>query len=180
MTAFLIGLLLGILVGLVPLRLPNGLEIKLGIAGGAFLVSLMVGHFGRIGPFRLHVPAAARVLTRELGLMLFLAGAGTNAGAHFVAVLQDQGFSLLLAGALVTVTSAAVGLLVVERIYHMNLLAAMGALCGGMTNPPGLSSANVQTESDLPTLTYASVYPVALIFKIVLAQVLIEVLRRIL
>jgi putative transport protein len=98
MLTFLTGLLLGILVGILPFRLPNGIEIRLGIAGGAFLVSLLVGHFGRIGPLRLRVPAAARSLSRELGLMLFLAGAGTNAGAHFVEVLQRRS-SLLLAAA---------------------------------------------------------------------------------
>ena len=80
MVPFLIGLVLGILVGLIPFPLPNGMTIKLGAAGGAFLVSLLLGHFGRIGPFRLYVPAAARNISRELGLMLFLAGAGANAG----------------------------------------------------------------------------------------------------
>jgi len=60
MVPFLIGILLGILVGLIPIPLPNGLSIKLGAAGGALLVSLLVGHFGRIGPFPLYVPVAAR------------------------------------------------------------------------------------------------------------------------
>jgi putative transport protein len=180
MVSFLIGLLLGIVVGVLPLRLPNGTEIKLGIAGGAFLVSLLAGHFGRIGPFRLRVPTPARALSRELGLMLFLAGAGVNAGAHFVEVLKGQGISLLLAGATITTLSALAGLLVMDRFYRMNLLSTMGALCAGMTNPPGLEAANTQVDSDLPMLSYASVYPVALIFKIVLAQVLVEVLRGVL
>lgn len=180
MVPFLVGLLLGIAAGLVPIRLPNGLEMRLGVAGGAFLVSLLVGHFGGIGPLRLYVPAAARTLSRELGLMLFLAGAGTNAGAHFVEILQEQGWILLLGGAAITLLSILAGLLVTQGLYRMNLLASMGALCGGMTNPPGLSSANNQTESDLPSLSYASVYPVALIFKILLAQALVEALRRLL
>jgi putative transport protein len=64
--------------------------------------------------------------------------------------------------------------------YRMNLLASMGALTATMTNPPGLGAANAQTDSDLPTLSYASVYPVALIFKILLAQLLVEILHRIL
>ncbi len=80
MVPFLIGILLGIVVGLIPIPLPNGLTIKLGAAGGALLVSLLLGHFGRIGPFPLYVPVAARNISRELGLMLFLAGAGANAG----------------------------------------------------------------------------------------------------
>ena len=180
MVPFLIGLLLGILVGTIPLNFPNGMQVKLGSAGGAFLVSLLVGHFGGIGPFRLFVPAAAKNLSRELGLMLFLAGAGVNAGAHFVEILSQQGAGLLLGGAFITTLSVGAGLAAMHWIYRMNLLSMMGALSASMTNPPGLGAANHQTETDLPTLTYASVYPVALIFKIILAQILVEVLRRML
>ena len=180
MVPFLFGLLIGIAVGIIPISLPNGLVIKLGSAGGAFLVSLLVGHFGRIGPFRLYVPAAAKNLSRELGLMLFLAGAGVNAGAQFVQILQSRGAALLLAGAAVTILSVLAGLLMMMYFYKMNLLSTMGALCASMTNPPGLGAANTQTNSDLPTLSYASVYPVALILKIVLAQILVEVLHRLL
>jgi putative transport protein len=66
------------------------------------------------------------------------------------------------------------------RLYNMNLLSVMGALTAAMTNPPALSSANNQTETDLPSIAYASVYPVALIFKIVLAQALVQILSRLL
>ena len=180
MLPFLAGLLLGIALGAIPLNLPNGIQIRLGSAGGAFLVSLLVGHFGGIGPLRLHVPAAAKNFSRELGLMLFLAGAGVNAGAHFVEILRQQGASLLLGGALVTTFSVAAGILLMHRFYRMNLLSTMGALTACMTNPPGLGAANAQTETDLPTLSYASVYPVALIFKIILAQLLVELLRQLL
>jgi putative transport protein len=180
MLPFLFGLLLGILVGSIPINLSNGLEVRLGSAGGAFLVSLLVGHFGGIGPLKLYVPAAAKNLSRELGLMLFLAGAGINAGAHFVEILAQQGVSLLLGGAAITMLSVLAGLLVMHFYYRMNTLAIMGALSATMTNPPGLGAANAQTDSDLPTLYYASVYPAALIFKIVLAQVMVEVLARIL
>jgi putative transport protein len=180
MVPFLIGLVLGIAVGSIPINLPNGLTIKLGMAGGAFIVSLLIGHFGKIGPLHMFVPPAAKNLSRELGLMLFLAGAGTNAGAEFVNVLQAEGWQLLLAGALVTIISVVAGLLLMNRVYRLNLLATMGALCATMTNPPGLGAANAQTDTDLPSLSYASVYPSALIFKIILAQILVEVLRWVL
>jgi putative transport protein len=180
MVPFLVGLLLGIGLGAVPLNLPNGIQVRLGSAGGAFLVSLLVGHFGGIGRLRLYVPAAAKNLSRELGLMLFLAGAGVNAGAHFVEILRQQGASLLVAGALITTLSVLAGLLIMHLVYRMNVLSTMGSLCACMTNPPGLGATNTQTETDLPTLSYASVYPVALIFKIVFAQLLVEVLRNML
>lgn len=177
MLPFLAGLFGGILLGSIPIDLSNGLRVSLGTAGGAFLVSLLVGHFGGIGPLRLYVPPAARNLSRELGLMLFLAGAGVNAGAHFIEILRAQGPALLVAGAFVTAAAVLSGLVVMDRLYRMNLLATMGALSAGMTNPPGLGAAASQTESDLPALYYASVYPAALIFKIVLAQLLVEILR---
>jgi putative transport protein len=180
MVPFLIGLLLGIAVGSIPVNLPNGMTVKLGMAGGAFVVSLLIGHFGRIGPFRLYVPAAARNLSRELGLMLFLAGAGVNAGAHFLEVIQERGGILLAAGALITLLTALTGILLMHFYYRMNLLSTMGALCACMTNPPALGAVNAQTDTDLPALSYASMYPVALIFKILLAQGLVEVLRRVL
>jgi putative transport protein len=180
MLPFLAGLLFGILLGAIPITLPSGVQVRLGSAGGAFLVSLLVGHFGGIGPLRLYVPAAARILTRELGLMLFLAGAGISAGANFLETLQQHGLSLVLGGALITIAAVLAGLVVMHLFYRMNLLATMGALSAGMTNPPGLGAANAQTETDLPTLYYASVFPVALIFKILLAQVLVVVLWRLL
>jgi putative transport protein len=178
MLSYLIGLVLGIGLGLVPFHLANGVDVKLGISGGAFLVSLLIGHFGRIGSLRLYVPTAAKNLTRELGLMLFLAGAGTNAGAQLVQVIQKQGWSLLLAGALVTILSVTVGLFLTLRLFKMETLGSVGALTAAMTNPPGLSAANNQTTTDLATLSYASVYPAALIFKILFAQILVLVLLR--
>ena len=177
---FLLGLLLGVAVGVIPIPLPNGLVVRLGSAGGAFIVSLVLGHFGRIGPLRMFMPPAAKQVTRELGLMLFLAGAGTNAGAHLVAVIQEQGWSLFFGGAVVTVVAILVGLFLTLVLYRLPLLAAMGALCASMTNPPALGAAQAQAETDMPTLAYASVYPVGLIFKIVLAQVLVEVVRALL
>ena len=178
MLSYLLGLVLGICLGLIPFRLASGVEVKLGIAGGAFLVSLLVGHFGRIGSLKLYVPAAAKNLTRELGLMLFLAGAGTTAGSHLVEVIQQQGWSLFLAGTAVTVSSVAVGLVLTLKFFRMETLGALGALTASMTNPPGLAAANGQTTTDLATLAYASVYPVALIFKILFAQLLVMLLLR--
>lgn len=176
MVPYLIGLLAGVLVGLVPMPVGQGVTLKLGMAGGVFLVSLLIGHFGKIGSWHLYVPPAAKNLTRELGLMLFLAGAGTNAGAHLVDVLRDQGWLLMLAGAAITTSSMLAGILVMMKIYKLNVLSAMGTLTASMTNPPALAAANNQSETDLSSISYASTYPVALIFKILLAQGLVELL----
>ncbi|MEJ5252245.1 MAG: hypothetical protein HPY54_05315 [Chthonomonadetes bacterium] len=180
MVTFLAGLVVGIAVGSIPFQLSGGIQVKMGAAGGAFLASLLIGHFGRIGKLSLYVPPAARNLSRELGLMLFLAGAGTSAGADFVRVLQSQGPSLFAAGAIITVCTALLTLLLALYLYRMSTLATMGALASCMTNPPALGAAASQTDTDLATLAYASVYPVALIFKILVAQIMLKVLSWIL
>jgi putative transport protein len=180
MITFLVGLVLGVILGNIAIPLPNGLDLRLGNAGGVFLVGLVIGHFGRVGNFRLWVPPAARNITRELGLMLFLAGAGTNAGAHLVEVVQQHGWSLVAAGLLISTVTVLAGLLLMLPLYKMTTLSTMGALCACMTNPPGLGAAQSQAETDLPTVSYASVYPAALIFKILLAQVLVEILSKVL
>jgi len=176
MVSFLVGLVVGVALGAIPIQLAGGLTVKLGSAGGAFLMSLVLGHFGRIGRLRLFVPQAAKNITRELGLMLFLAGAGTVAGSRFVEVFMAQGWQLFLAGAAVTITSVAAALIATHWVFRMNLLASMGAVCACMTNPPALGAASGQTKTDLPLLSYASVYPVALIFKILIAQILVQAL----
>ncbi len=179
MLPFLLGLCFGIVAGNFPIRLPSGFEVRFGAAGGAFLASLVVGHFGRIGPFRLHVPPAAKNLTRSLGLMLFLAGVGTAAGGSIVGVVREQGFRLVFAGAAISLVTVTVALALMITVLRMNPLAALGGLCACMTNPPGLASAQQLSETNLPTLSYASMYPVALIFKIILAQLLVEILPRV-
>ena len=177
MVPFMIGLVLGIALGLIPFRFPNGMTIKLGAAGGAFLVSLVLGHFGRVGPFRLHVPAAAANLSKELGLMLFLGGAGANAGTQLVQVIQQQGPALFVAAAAITIIAVVVTLVITHLVLKMNLLTTLGLVAGVMTNPPALAAAGNQTTTDVPAVTYASAFPMVLITKILLAQVLVQVLR---
>jgi putative transport protein len=176
MVPFLIGIFLGVGVGLITIPLPNGMSIRLGPAGGALLVGLLLGHFGRIGPFRMYVPVAARNILRELGLMLFLSGAGANAGTQLVKVIQEQGGGVFLAGAAITLVAAAVTVILTYPVYRMNLLTVMGLTAGVMTNPPAMSAGSNQTATDVPAVTYAAVFPVVLIFKILVAQILVQVM----
>lgn len=176
MVPFLLGLALGIALGMVVIPLPNGMHVKLGAAGGAFLVSLLAGHAGRIGKFRLFVPPAAKNLARELGLMLFLAGVGTTAGAQIVHILGQKGWALFLCGAGITAVSVTAGLVLMLKVFKWDLHTACGALSASMTNPPGLAAASGRTATNVPMLAYASVYPAALIFKILIAQILVNIL----
>ena len=177
MVPFLIGLVLGIALGLIPLRLPNGMTIKLGAAGGAFLVSLILGHFGRVGP----VPGLC-----ARGGSKSVAGARVDAlpgrrrrqrGTQLAKVVGERGWGIFAAAALITVVAVAITLLLTFVVYRMNILSTMGLTAGVMTNPPALAAANALTTTDVPAVIYASAFPVVLIFKILLAQLLVQMLR---
>lgn len=171
------GIALGALIGQVPISLPGGLQVQLGLGGGAFLVALVLGHWGNAGPVRLYVPHAVKQFTRELGLVIFLAGAGAGAGQQFVPVLREAGPQLLLAGALVTLVTVAVSVLLMFRLLRWNLLYGAGALSACMTNPPGLAAANNLADCDAAAVGFASVYPAALIAKILFAPLIYLILR---
>jgi putative transport protein len=180
MLPFLIGLVLGIGLGSIPITLAPGLTVQLGAAAGAFLVSLVLGHFGRIGPFRLYVPVAAKNILRDLGSMLFLAGLGANSGGQLAAVFQEQGPGLFAAGIAITAIAFVVALLLAHVYYKMDLLSTLGLLCGVMSSSSSLAAVSSKTTTDVPAITYATAMPVVLIFKIVGAQLLVPVLRLLL
>ncbi|MBW7938038.1 MAG: hypothetical protein H3C63_04190 [Candidatus Omnitrophica bacterium] len=120
----------------------------------------------------MRTPYAVRFILRELGLVFFLAGAGTEAGAHFIEVLQSQGISLLLAGMCVTCTPITVAFALTHWVFGFDLSSTLGTVCGAKTSTPGLGAACSAVESDEPALAYAAIYPIALIGITVAAQIL--------
>lgn len=177
MIPFAAGIAAGAALGLIPIALPGGLEMRLGLGGGAFVVALLQGHLGTIGPVRLYVPNAAKHFARELGLVIFLAGAGAAAGQRFVPIIMQAGWSLVLAGAAVTLTTVVAALLLIFLLQRWNMLFGAGALSAVMTNPPGLAAASGLADPDAAQSGFASVYPIALISKIVWAPLAFLVLR---
>lgn len=172
------GLVLGALLGSIPLPFPGSVRPHLGMAGGAFLAAILLSNVGSIGPLRLYVPAAARAFSRELGLVIFLAGAGTAAGERFVEVVQQAGWQVVLAGALVTLSTAGAAVLLAYRILVRNMLTVAGSLSAAMTNPAALAAASRLAVSDAPAVAFATIYPVALLCKIVLAQLVYLAVRN--
>lgn len=177
---FAAGIALGAAVGLLPITLPGGLQFQLGLGGGAFLVALLLGHWGTLGPVRVYVPNAAKHFARELGLVIFLAGAGAGAGQKFAPILQETGPKLLVAGAAITLVTVLAAVLLMQVLLRWNVLFGAGSLCACMTNPPGLAAATNLADSDAAAVGFASVYPVALIGKIVFAPLVFLVLRALL
>lgn len=176
--SFSLGLALGILVGQIPIPLPGGIAFKLGTAGGPLVVALILGTLERTGPIVWTLPFNANLTLRQVGLILFLAGVGTRAGYAFVSTLmQGGGLVLFGAGALITIATASLMMLIGYRVLKIPMNLLLGMIAGMQTNPAVLSFANQETENDLPNLGYATVYPVATILKIILAQALIVFLR---
>jgi putative transport protein len=122
------------------------------------------------------VPTSVHNFSTEFGLMIFLAGAGMLAGSRIVPIIAKHGFILFLAGAIVTCITILITFLVMWKVLKMNIHDMMGSISGGMTNPPALSAANSQSTMGLPTIAYAGVMPMALIFKILVAQLLLLIL----
>lgn len=169
-----LGIMAGIFLGMAPVPLPGGIVFKLGLAGGPLIVGLVLGRLGRTGTFVWHLPYSGNLLLRQIGLVLFFAGVGTRAGHAFFATLAAPGgLAILAGGAVVTCATALVTLWVGYRMLRIPLVLLSGILAGVHTQPAVLSYALEQTNSDLPNLGYASVFPIATIVKIILAQMIL-------
>ena len=171
---FNLGLTAGLLLGMVPFPLPGGLEFKLGLAGGPLLVGLVLGKLGRTGPLVWYLPYSANLLLRQLGLVLFFAGVGTRAGyAFFETLASGAGLTLFLAGSVITCLTAVATLTIGYQLLKIPMSRLIGMLAGLHTQPAVLSYALQQTDNEIPNLGYATIFPVATIAKIILAQILL-------
>ncbi len=171
-----LGMVLGVLVGLLPIPLPGGQTVRLGLAGGPLLVALVLGKLERSGRVTWALPVSANLTLRQVGLLLFLAAVGTRAGYGFVETLRAEGLQLLLGGAAITLAVTLATLVVGFKLLHIPFDLLAGLSSGVQTQPAALAFAANQSGSDTPNIGYASVYPVAMIAKIVLAQMLVATL----
>lgn len=175
---FSLGIALGLLVGSIPLPLPGGASFKLGAAGGPLLVGLLLGRLGRTGGLVWSMPFSANLTVRQLGLVLFLAGIGTRAGDSFGRTFREGGgLALIAVGAILTLASTLAILVVGYKLLRIRMGVLVGMVAGIHTQPAVLAFGHDQAKSDLPNLGYATVFPIATIGKIVLAQLLLVLLR---
>lgn len=176
---FSLGIGLGLLVGLIPIPLPGGITFRLGFAGGPLVVALILGRLERTGPIVWHLPYSANLTLRQLGLMLFAAGIGTRAGYSFYSTLAaGQGLGIFLTGAALTLTSGLLTMVIGHKLLKIPLNVLFGIYAGAQTQPISLTFATAHTKNDLPTNAYATIFPLATIFKIVVAQALLGAVGR--
>lgn len=168
------GLALGILLGKLQFSFGGGEGFSLGMAGGPLIVALILGHFGKLGPIAGYMPRPTRVLVMELGLMLFLAGAGIRGGEKLVETLMTSGLSMLLVGAVITLLPLFIGYLVARKWLGLEVTETLGCICGSQTSTPALGAITAQTDSQEPVIAYSTAYPIALILMTILAQLMVQ------
>jgi putative transport protein len=173
---FGLGITLGLLLGAIDVPLPGGAHFALGLAGGPLVVGLVLGRLGRTGPLVWSSPYGANMTLRQFGVVLFLAGVGIKAGGS----LRGSGaelpaLELLLGGAAVTLLVVSSCLYVGHRLLRVPLSVLVGTLAGVQTQPAVLAFAVEKTGKELPNVGYATVFPLAMIAKILLGQLLLQI-----
>ena len=170
-TLFL-GIALGVFVGSIPL-IDAPQPIKLGLAAGPMLMAIIIGRFGTHWHLITYTTLSANLMLREVGLSIFLAAVGLASGNGFVEAVANGGYIWLLYALIIAVVPLIlVG--VYARLRHKSdFFTIMGMLSGSMTNPIALNYANSLAGSDMPAITYATVYPLAMFLRVIIAQLMI-------
>jgi putative transport protein len=174
LTALALGLALGVLLGLLEFPIPGGGQFALGMAGGPLVVGLCLGRVGRTGSILWTLPSSASATLNHLGMMLFLAYAGSNSGSALAdAIVTPTGWRLLVVGLVVTAVTA-IGHLTIGRLFGGLFGPRLaGVMAGAQTQPAVLAYANLRSNDDpRVNLGYALAYPVGMITKVLIAPLL--------
>jgi putative transport protein len=164
--ALSVTVILGILLAKVKIG-----NFSLGTSGGPLIMGLIIGHFGKVGPVSLKVKKTVLESVRELGLVLFLLGAGVEGGAGFLQCLADNGgVKLFLVGAVITLAPMFVGYFFARKVLKLDILNTLGSICGGMTSTPALGSLIRVAGTDDVASAYAATYPFALVCVVLACQ----------
>ena len=175
LAAVFIGLILGLTLGSIPVAIPGiSIPVKLGLAGGPIIVGILIGTFGPRLHMITYTTQSANLMLRALGLSMYLACLGLDAGTHFFeTVMRPEGALWLGIGfALTFVPVVLVGLFAL-RVLKVDFGSVSGLLCGSMANPMALNYVNDTIEGDNPSVSYATVYPVCMFLRVIIIQVML-------
>jgi putative transport protein len=175
-----IGIALGVLLGSWPVSLPGmPAPVKLGLAGGPLIVAILLSRLGHVGPLVWYLPISANTVLREIGIVLFLSCVGILSGGRFVeTVLHGPGLYWMACGALITIVPLLLVAFAGRLIWNLNYLSLCGMLAGSMTDPPALAFATSITGSEAPSVSYATVYPLVMLLRVLAAQVMVLTMAR--
>ena len=170
-----IGIALGVVVGSIPILFPGmPVAIKIGMAGGPLIVALLLSRFGGVVYLNTYATTSANLMVREMGIALFLASVGLSSGANLSqAFSSGQGWLWLAMGAVITLVPLLVVGWVAHKFFRKTYFEICGLLAGSSTDPPALAFAIKMAGNDVPSATYATVYPLVMILRILAAELLI-------
>ena len=170
-----VGIFLGILLGSLPIAFPGmPTPVKLGLAGGPLVVAILIGRFG----YKLHLVTyttmSANLMLREIGIVLFLASVGIEAGANFVhTVVEGDGLLYVGYGFLITVIPLLIIGAIARLYYKVNYFTLMGLIAGSNTDPPALAYSTQASNNDAPAVGYSTVYPLTMFLRILAGQMIL-------
>ena len=170
-----VGILCGILFGSLPIAIPGmPTPVKLGLAGGPLIISILIGRFGHKVKLVTYTTMSANLMLREVGLVLFLASVGIKAGENFVQmVVEGDGVLYVGVGFLITFIPLLITGIVARWHHRVNYFTLMGLIAGSNTDPPALAYANQIAGNDAPAVGYSTVYPLSMFLRILTAQLLV-------
>jgi putative transport protein len=172
--SFAVGILLGLLLGQVPIPLPGLAEpVRLGSAGGPLIVALLLGNLGRTGPFIWNLPASVNLTLRQLGILFFLAGVGVRAGGGLLETIRTDGLFLITLGVGMTLAAHLLLWKILAWMGEKDIAVAFGLSSALQTQPAALTFAGERVDRGALNAAYASLYPLCLILKVVLVQILL-------
>lgn len=170
-TIFL-GIALGVFIGSIELvSIPQ--PVKIGLAAGPMLMAILIGRFGTHWHLVTYTTLSANLMLREVGLSMFLASVGLASGEGFVDAVVGGGYVWLLYAFIIAVVPVVLVGIYARLRYKMDFFTIMGVLSGSMTNPIALNYANSAANTDMPAISYATVYPLAMFLRVVIAQTMV-------
>ena len=169
---FAIAVVVGMFIGGIKIPMGRFGKFSLGTTGGTLITALVLGHFGKFGKLKIMPEKHLLSVLRELGLMLFLIGAGVPGGAKFLEYVQVKYF---LYGAVMTIVPMIVGFIIAKYALKLPLLNNLGSITGGMTSTPALGTLCQVSGTDDVANAYAATYPIALVSVVIVSQIIIMI-----
>lgn len=169
-----IGIALGVIFGSIPVVIPGVPQpFKLGLAGGPLLIAILIAKFGYRWKLVTYTTQSANMMIKEIGISIFLACVGINAGNGFVDTILNGGFSWIGYGFIITFLPLLIMGIIARKFCKVNYFTLTGVIAGSYTDPPALAYANSLTSKDAPAVGYATVYPLTMFFRVLLAELMV-------
>lgn len=168
------GIMLGVILGSIPFAFPGIPQpVKLGLAGGPLIIAILLSRFGPKYKLVTYTTESANLMLREIGIAIFLACVGLNAGENFVETIVNGGYKWIGYGILITLIPILITGIIGRKICKLNYFTLSGLIAGSMTDPPALAYSNDMAGNDTPAVGYATVYPLTMFLRVLSAQILI-------